>query len=689
MKRSCIPPGDRKRRNQKPRVLFSCKPCRDGKLKCNRKQPCESCLKRNQDEFCRYTTEDSPDSPHDESQMLQSRLAHVEQRLQYLETAFQSQHALHAYSESPSTGPNNSRQVTCPNNLIRQHVLDAQPSSNNPTTEAPAIRFVNPSHWRSIMNNATRELGRSNYDASTEDGTIDVEPRSRIPILLGSIQEAGINDLLAALPPRKDADALSTFMALHSKQKYASLLYLISLKDSDNRIKYEEFWKSPSTVSLAWLALLFGLFSCGIFIQHSVTPGTAETVLPNIFDFYRTKCATALTNSNYAIPGRHKVEAAVTYLGVEYLQSDELRTGMSVLIGVISRVATVMGYHRDPDLYPELSVFEREMRRRTWLVLVVLDHAIALDTGLLPVTQKRPGNATRPRNLLDDDLGPTVTILPPARPNTETTNISFMVAMEEMLSMASEISDAASGLTLTIEKTMELNEQLEATWNQIPAPWNMSSLNEVAGDDNATIQRLSLGMTYQRARCILHRQHLVTRNGGPDFNDFHRVCVDAARRILQYQSELFQGVFSLPKYRCRVWFGMSRSISDCMTAAMVICLEVINQSKLDITAESWNRKELIGLLTTSHATWKFSSRPSPETAKAAEIVAMMLHLLGSYHKNGAQGFQVPTTNNMPIFEPLSSFPFYDARNSLSTIDMFDWALWDREMKQLDDIARGY
>lgn len=75
--------------------------------------------------------------------MLQSRLAHVEQRLQYLETAFQRQHALHAYSESPSTGPNNSRQVTCP---------------NNPTPETPAIRFVNPSHWRSIMNNAVCDI---------------------------------------------------------------------------------------------------------------------------------------------------------------------------------------------------------------------------------------------------------------------------------------------------------------------------------------------------------------------------------------------------------------------------------------------------------------------------------------------------------------------------------------------------
>lgn len=119
-------------------------------------------------------------------------------------------------------------------------------------------------------------------------------------------------------------------MVLHSKPRYACLLCFISLKVSDNRIKYEEFWERPSTASLAWLALLFAIFSCGTFIQHSLIPGTAETVLPQIFDFYRTKCAIALTHSNYTIPGCYKVEAAVMYLGVEYLQSDGLKTGTSV-----------------------------------------------------------------------------------------------------------------------------------------------------------------------------------------------------------------------------------------------------------------------------------------------------------------------------------------------------------------------
>ncbi|CAI7570017.1 unnamed protein product [Penicillium glandicola] len=362
------------------------------------------------------------------------------------------------------------------------------------------------------MNNATRELGRRDYDASTEDGATDVESRSLSPVLFGFVKEAGINDFLAALPPRNDADALVSY-CLDSGEPS-----LIHIHGPTFKAEYEEFWKSPSTVSLAWLSLLFGIFSCGVFIQHSLTPGTAETVLPKIFDFYRTKCATALTNSNYTIPGRYKVEAAVTYLGVEYLQSDDLRTGISVLIGVVSRVAIVMGYHRDPDIYPELSVFEREMRRRTWLVLVVLDYIIALRTGLLPVIQRGPGNATRPRNLLDDDLGPSVTILPPERPNTETANISFMVAMDQMLSIASEVTDAASEFPLTLEKTMELNNRLEATWNQIPAPWKMDSSNEATGGDDATIQRFSLGMTYQRARCILHRQHLVTQRGDRDFN---------------------------------------------------------------------------------------------------------------------------------------------------------------------------
>ncbi|KGO51243.1 Transcription factor, fungi [Penicillium expansum] len=409
--------------------------------------------------------------PRDKSQTLPNRLAHIERRLLYLETAFQKQNTLHADNNFSSTNPDNSHQVAYLNNLIPQHVSDTQRSSHSLTSEPTAIRFINPSHWRVIMNNATRELGKSNYDSSVEERTIDVEPRSTTPILLGFVKGTGINDLLAALPPRKDADAL---VSCCFDSGGPALIYI---HGPTFKAEYEEFWERPSTASLAWLALLFAIFSCGTFIQHSLIPGTAETALLS-------------------------------------------------LIGLTSRVAIMMGYHRDPDVYPELSVFEREMRRRTWLVLVVLDHLIASQTGLLPVIQRGSGTATSPRNLLDDDLGPSVTILRPTRPNTETADISFMVAMEQILSMASEVTDAASGLKMTVEKTMELNDRLEATWNQISAPWNMSSLNQVTGGDEATIQRLSLGMTYERARCILHRQHLVSQRGDRDFNALRRALWD-------------------------------------------------------------------------------------------------------------------------------------------------------------------
>lgn len=96
--------------------------------------------------------------PRDKSQTLPNRLAHVERRLLYLETAFQKQNALHADNNFSSTNPDNSHQVAYLNNLIPQHVSDTQQSSHSLTSEPTAIRFINPSHWRVIMNNAVCDI---------------------------------------------------------------------------------------------------------------------------------------------------------------------------------------------------------------------------------------------------------------------------------------------------------------------------------------------------------------------------------------------------------------------------------------------------------------------------------------------------------------------------------------------------
>ncbi|PWY88176.1 hypothetical protein BO70DRAFT_419729 [Aspergillus heteromorphus CBS 117.55] len=460
----------------------------------------------------------------------------------------------------------------------------------------------------------TRELHGNKDDAPERSS-------DQAPILLrGGLKEVEVEDLLAALPPRPTADAL-VLRCLDSGEASLILMHPPTFKD-----EYEQFWRNPAAASRAWLSLLFGILACAVWIEHSMNPEIGEAKPPDVFNCYREQCALALISSNCTTPGRYKVEAALMYLGNEYLQSNGLKTEISILVGIVSRLAIMMGYHRDSRIYPQLSPFEGEMRRRMWLILSTIDYFVSWQAGLPTVIPKDIGDTTPPRILLDEDFGPTTEVLPPSRSEAHTpSNITYSVALERILSVANGIAKSSEA-QISPERTLHLKKQLDAVWSQVPSYLKPSAAYATDGNDGIHI--LTLEMTYQRARCTLHRQYLAPQHDIPPYKDFRLECVNAARRVLECQTELFQGILSQPQYRHQAWFGISRSICDCMTAAMVICLEIVSCVKKNEPLAREFSTELIGTLKTSYHCWKSCPRPSPETVKAADILARMLRLMG-------------------------------------------------------------
>lgn len=358
-----------------------------------------------------------------------------------------------------------------------------------------------------------------------------------------------------------------------------------------------------------------------------MNPETAEAPPPEIFNYYHEKCAVALTLSDYAAPGRYKAEAATIHLGVEYLQSNGLKTGVSILLGMVSRLAIMMGYHRDPRIYPALSPFEGEMRRRLWLILSLIDYFVAWQSGLPIVIPKGISDTAPPRILLDQNLDLNMKVLPLSQPETEIPNkLTYILAQERLLVAASSIAENLEAYPL-LEKTIHLEQQLEEAWIGVPA--NLKRSIESKVDCDTMICTLTLEMTYQRARCILYRRYLIDGRDEPNYNLFRIECIHAAQRILRCQRELFQGFFSRPQHRHKVWFGTSRSICDCLTAAMVISLAIINRVKKGHCIGHISSEELFETLKASYTSWKECPRSSPETIKAADILKTMLRLIES------------------------------------------------------------
>ncbi|PYH67995.1 uncharacterized protein BO88DRAFT_426647 [Aspergillus vadensis CBS 113365] len=628
---------DRKRREQKPRVLLSCTSCREKKLRCSRERPCTNCRKRGQDTACQYITERSNPSTSGKSEPIDVRndLQSLKERLLFLErqvtrdcnsSSTSRDDRLHV-GESPSRNSSESEvastgsQVPTGGNSLSVCFLAGKSGT----------RFVNPSHWQAIMNDANHELNRE--DCSDNDGQDANEiSRSEGPVLLlGISRMMDMAELLNALPPRETAD----------------LLYL-------------KFWDNPAGTPVAWIALLYTILSCGIYIQHTADPKVSSLDLPGAFYVYR-----------------NNVEASILYLGIEYLQSNDHKTGLPMLLSVVSRLAIMMGYHRDPQLYHlQISSFEAEMRRRAWLLLITIDSVLAWHTGLPRVVSHSLGDVRPPRNLLDSDFGPETTVLPPSRPADEVaSNIVYMSAMERMLSVANEVGDMASHPSLLPDRTLELNMKLENTKRRLPSILQLQSPEIWASDDETVIKQYSLEITYQRARCILHRHYLTALYPDPH-KGLRSVCVDAAQQVLTLYSELFQ-VLARTHNQKLAWFGASRSISDCLTAAMVISLEVITQSKNGRTVGITPQGDLIELLKASQISWRSSPRPSSETLKAARIIGTMLDLLG-YGGAGpllaSYGAQEGQQNHRESTETFLRSPsmMHDILTGDSALEIFDW-----------------
>ncbi|GFN13631.1 fungal specific transcription factor domain-containing protein [Aspergillus tubingensis] len=534
------------------------------------------------------------------------------------------------------------------------------------------------------MNDAAQKLNRKYWNDNDGQDTDRISRPEGPVLLLGISQMMDMAELLNALPPRETADLLVD-RCLNSREPSLIIIHAPTFKS-----EYLRFWDNPAGAPVAWIALLYSILSCGIYIQHTADPKVSSLDLPRAFYVYRNNGAVALAKSNFATPGLYKVEASILYLGIEYLQSNDHKTGLPMLLSIVSRLAIMMGYHRDPQLYHlQISSFEAEMRRRAWLVLITIDSVLAWHTGLPRVISQSLGDVRRPRNLLDSDFGPETTVLPPSRPADEVaSNIVYMSAMEQMLSVANQVGDKASHPSLLPERTLELNMKLENTKSRLPRILQLQSPEIRASDDETVIKQYCLEITYQRARCILHRHYLTALYPEPH-RGLRSVCVDAARQVLTLYSELFQ-VLAKTHNQQLAWFGASRSNSDCLTAAMVISLEVITQSKYGRTVGITPQGDLIELLKASQISRRSSPRPSSETLKAAGIIGTMLDLLGyggvgpllaSY---GAQEEQHSRRASTEAFLQSPSM-MHDILTGDSALEMFDWALWDHEMQYLSAV----
>lgn len=198
---------------------------------------------------------------------------------------------------------------------------------------------------------------------------------------------------------------------------------------------------------------------------------------------YRDLMAQCLIVGDYTKPHRYLIEALIFHLFGDFSQTKDTDVSVWVLGGMIARLAMRMGYHRDSKMFPNITPFQGEMRRRVWTLVRQADVLFSFQVGLPSMLRSGDTDTEIPRNLHDEDLDEDCKELPPSRPNDEPTPISFLIAKSRLAyAFAKVVEHTAALRTSSYEEVMEIDSSLQIARDLIPENLRVRPIEDCHSD---------------------------------------------------------------------------------------------------------------------------------------------------------------------------------------------------------------
>ncbi|RGP78171.1 rrna-processing fcf1 [Fusarium longipes] len=600
-------------RQKRTRVLLSCAPCRFSKLKCDREQPCSQCDKKGRASQCAYAPKPEKKRP---ARGMSARLKRLEGMVREM---MDSEGAAQAAGPSSVNSSRATNGATGPE--VHGHVV-----KNDKTTT-----YVGATHCMAMLEDI--EDLKSYFDQPDdveEDQTLadDIDPTELM--LNTRAGPRNREELLSRLPDRKVADRLiSRYFASMSPSQH------IVHRPTFTR-QYARFWQDTEGTSLHWIAQLFMMLSLGVFFNKFINSSELEgdSPLPALdrIRHYKACAGWALVWGKYTQPSSATLPAFLLYVESHFLFNRAAQMNCYVLSGVCMRLMLKMGLHRDPSKLANISPFEGEMRRRMWNMAIQVEFLVSFHMGLPSMLQGIETDTAVPRNLQDEDFDESSAELPPSRPSTEWTAMTYPIHKTQILRVFGQIARQAHALTPpSYVEVMKLDDLLQETWRNVPAFMMVRPLDECVGDPPVLlIQRFGLTALYNKCRCVLHRRYLAEAIPQREHDYSRRQCLEGALSLLNYQHIIWEASKHGHVLSQHGWFVSSLSVHDFLLAAMVIYLVIKNENHAELGSEYSmpTRNELIDMIKRSHFIWSDVSQDVGEVKKTADTLATMLTKLG-------------------------------------------------------------
>ena len=537
------------------RERLACLECRRRKLRCDRRLPCAACTRRGDSDHCLYQPFGISDGSGNGNGNGDSfdRQAQLINRLEYLEQLVQN---LAPQAGQPDASGNG-------------HITPIRTSTEKTisSTDSQSL-FKGATHLSSVVNDVRELRLEFTKDGAAYDqtahfrGSAQEDDSSPVGLIFGSVAPMSLEDIINTyLPPRQTTDRLLS--AYFKTQSIAAPF----LHATQFQRQYQAFWSDPHATPPLWLAIVFSI--CHI-ASSSLKMGLQKEKPCLKYFVAASKC---LTLGEYYRPKRYAVEALLIHAQSHCLTSSVLDPDIAPIFGIVARLGTMMGYHRDPETLALLGLtpFEVEMRRRVWSMFVQLDLLVSFHLGLPSSVRNSLEGVPSLRNLLDSDFDEDSTSLPPSRPLTDNTGMQFGVAKHAFMVVFDKILRHAlspSLRTTAYNDVQALEEELQSVYSSLPDKLKPRPMSESILDPaNVIVTRLCVLFIYCKSRCVLHRPYVLQNQVGSI-----KACHGAALHMLDAFCDAYDEFGPSGQTQGESWFVASLTWHDFLLGAVALCL---------------------------------------------------------------------------------------------------------------------
>lgn len=285
------------------------------------------------------------------------------------------------------------------------------------------------------------------------------------------------------------------------------------------------------------------------------------------------------------------------------------------------------------------------MRRRTWTFLRQADILISFQVGLPSMLGLNPFQCPTPLNLRDEDFDERCIALPQALPDSEATQISFLIAKSKLaFGFARAVENINSANSMQCRRVLEIDRELRDIYDSVPDHYKLGRLSS---EDSLilTSSRFVLSSIHHKSLCVVHSRFLEKGKTDPRYLYSRKVCLTSAMSLLRFQAIQNQKIPVDGHMRSLTNYQTSLAIHDYLLAATIISAELCSSLRRSNSAHQLSpgvpsQTEMIKALQLSAQIFSQMGDQSMEAYKAGDVLGMLTRKLrANDDKNSLQSLK--------------------------------------------------